>query len=149
MNEGCATFVHHYILNELFQRGQIGESAMMEFMHSHSSVVFQPDFDDQRYSGINPYALGFAMMQDIRRICESPKDEDRELFPDIAGSGAWLTTPELASEGSTSSPAGHPERSRVAASTMHVRSQAQGPEPGRLRRPGAARPRPNSAARPE
>ncbi|GJL93966.1 MAG: SpoVR family protein [Hyphococcus sp.] len=89
MNEGCATFVHHYIMNELYNRGQISEGAIMEFLHSHSSVVFQPDFDDPRYSGINPYALGFAMMEDIKRICEDPKDEDREWFPAIAGKGYW------------------------------------------------------------
>ncbi|MEM9013944.1 MAG: SpoVR family protein [Pseudomonadota bacterium] len=89
MNEGCATFTHHYIMNELYARGQISEGAIMEFLHSHSSVVFQPDFDDPRYSGINPYALGFAMMEDIKRICEDPKDEDRELFPDLAGSKDW------------------------------------------------------------
>ena len=89
MNEGCATFVHHYIMNELYNRGQISEGAIMEFLHSHSSVVFQPEFDDPRYSGINPYALGFAMMEDIKRICEGPKPEDREWFPEIAGSGDW------------------------------------------------------------
>jgi stage V sporulation protein R len=50
-------------------------------------VVFQPDFDDQRFSGFNPYALGFAMMRDIERIVSSPDDEDREWFPDIAGKG--------------------------------------------------------------
>jgi spore cortex formation protein SpoVR/YcgB (stage V sporulation) len=88
MNEGCATFVHHYIMNELYDRGQISEGAIMEFLHSHSSVVFQPEFDDPRYSGINPYALGFAMMEDIRRICEKPSDEDRNWFPDIAGISA-------------------------------------------------------------
>ena len=81
MNEGCATFVHHYIMNKLYDRGQISEGSIMEFLHSHSSVVFQPDFNDQRYSGFNPYALGFAMMQDIKRICEDPKDEDQEWFP--------------------------------------------------------------------
>lgn len=89
MNEGCATFVHHYIMNKLYDRGQISEGAIMEFLHSHSSVVLQPEFDDPRYSGINPYALGFAMMEDIKRICEEPKEEDREWFPEIAGKGAW------------------------------------------------------------
>ena len=49
--------------------------------------MFQPDFDDPRYSGFNPYALGFAMMQDIERIVTEPTDEDREWFPDIAGKG--------------------------------------------------------------
>ena len=62
---------------------------MLEILHSHSNVVFQPGFDDPRYSGINPYALGFAMMQDIKRICTAPTDEDREWFPLIAGTGDW------------------------------------------------------------
>jgi len=89
MNEGCATFVHHYIMTELYNRGLINEGSMMEFLHSHTSVVFQPEFDDPRFSGINPYALGFAMMQDIQRICTEPTDEDREWFPDIAGCEDW------------------------------------------------------------
>jgi len=52
-------------------------------------VLFQPDFDDPRFNGINPYALGFAMMCDIRRICTEPTDEDREWFPDLAGNEDW------------------------------------------------------------
>ncbi|MGF1649573.1 MAG: SpoVR family protein [Hyphomicrobiaceae bacterium] len=87
MNEGCATFVHYEILNRMYDRGQISEGAMLEFMHSHSSVVFQPSFDAPYYSGLNPYALGFAMMRDIKRICEEPTPEDRDWFPDFAGSG--------------------------------------------------------------
>jgi stage V sporulation protein R len=87
MNEGCATFCHYEIMNRLHDRGLITEGSMLEFLHSHSSVVFQPGFDDPRFSGFNPYALGFAMMSDIKRICEEPKDEDKEFFPDIAGCG--------------------------------------------------------------
>jgi spore cortex formation protein SpoVR/YcgB (stage V sporulation) len=52
----------------------------------------QPPFHDQRYSGINPYALGFAMMRDIKRICEEPTGEDRDWFPDIAGNGDAIGT---------------------------------------------------------
>jgi len=89
MNEGCATFVHHYIMNALYDRGQIGAGSMLEFMHSHSSVVMQPGFDDSRYYGINPYALGFAMMSDIKRISEEPTPEDTEWFPAFAGKGDW------------------------------------------------------------
>ncbi|WP_420414832.1 SpoVR family protein [Roseibium sp.] len=89
MNEGCACFVHYHILNTLYEQGRITDGAMLEILHSHTNVVTQPEFDDPRYSGINPYALGFAMMQDIKRICTEPKDEDREWFPDIAGSGDW------------------------------------------------------------
>jgi stage V sporulation protein R len=87
MNEGCATFVHYEIMNRLHEKGLLTDGAMLEFLHSHSSVVFQPHFDDKRYSGLNPYALGFAMMQDIKRICTNPTGEDREWFPDIAGNG--------------------------------------------------------------
>jgi len=92
MNEGCATFVHYYIVNELYDRGMISEGTLLEILHSHCNVVFQPEFDDPRYSGINPYALGFAMMQDIKRICEQPDAEDREWFPDIAGNNDWRGT---------------------------------------------------------
>jgi stage V sporulation protein R len=87
MNEGCATFVHYEIMNRLHDKGLITEGSMLEFLHSHSSVVFQPGFDDPRYSGLNPYALGFEMMSDIRRICVDPKEEDRAWFPEIAGCG--------------------------------------------------------------
>lgn len=89
MNEGCATFVHHYIMNALYDRGQISEGSILEFLHSHSSVVMQPGFDDSRYYGINPYALGFAMMSDIKRMSEEPTPEDRDWFPDVAGKGDW------------------------------------------------------------
>ncbi|MCR4268512.1 SpoVR family protein [Nitratireductor sp. ZSWI3] len=89
MNEGCACFVHYHILNTLHAEGRLTDGAMLEILHSHTNVLTQPDFDDPRFQGINPYALGFAMMQDIRRICDEPTDEDREWFPDIAGKGDW------------------------------------------------------------
>ena len=87
MNEGCATYVHYRIMNRLYEQGSINEGALMEFLHSHTNVVFQPEFDDRRYSGINPYALGFAMMEDIARIVTQPTAEDSEWFPEIAGTG--------------------------------------------------------------
>ncbi|MCH8551106.1 MAG: SpoVR family protein [Natronospirillum sp.] len=91
MNEGWATFWHYTIMNELYDRGLVTDGFMMEFLDNHAKVVFQPPFDASYYSGINPYALGFAMFRDLRRICEEPDDEDREWFPDIAGSD-WLET---------------------------------------------------------
>ena len=85
MNEGTATYVHYRIMNRLHQQGRISDGNFLEFLQSHTNVVFQPEFDDQRFSGFNPYALGFAMMQDIERIVSNPEDEDRVWFPDIAG----------------------------------------------------------------
>jgi spore cortex formation protein SpoVR/YcgB (stage V sporulation) len=54
-------------------------------------VVAQQPFDSPYFNGINPYTLGYYMMQDIRRICENPTDEDREWFPEFAGSN-WQET---------------------------------------------------------
>ena len=91
MNEGWATFWHYTILNEMYDEGLVTDAFMMEFLTSHTNVVMQPEFDSPYYSGINPYALGFAMMTDIRRICEDPTEEDKRWFPDMAGAD-WLET---------------------------------------------------------
>ena len=91
MNEGWATFWHYTLLNHLYDEGKVNEGFMMEFLPSHTNVVYQPGFDSPYFSGINPYALGFNMFRDIKRICENPTDEDREWFPDIAGKD-WLET---------------------------------------------------------
>jgi stage V sporulation protein R len=92
MNEGCATFVHHYITNTLQEKGLLTDGAMLEILHSHANVLRQPAFDSPHYRGINPYALGFAMMSDIKRICCEPEDEDRQWFPEIAGNDDWRGT---------------------------------------------------------
>jgi spore cortex formation protein SpoVR/YcgB (stage V sporulation) len=95
MNEGWATFWHYTLLNTLYDQGFVSDGFMIEFLQSHTGVIYQPPFDSPFYSGINPYALGFAMMGDIRRICEQPTDEDRYWFPDIAG-GDWCKVLDFA-----------------------------------------------------
>ncbi|MDO6610973.1 MULTISPECIES: SpoVR family protein [unclassified Shewanella] len=97
MNEGWATFWHYTILNHMFDEGTVTDRFMLEFLQSHTGVVAQPAYNSPYYSGINPYALGFNMFIDIRRICENPTDEDKKWFPDIAGSD-WLTTVTFAME---------------------------------------------------
>ncbi len=89
MNEGWASFWHYTLLNRLYDEGLVTDGFMMEFLASHTAVLFQPGFDHPGYSGINPYALGFAIYSDLKRMCEHPTDEDREWFPDIAGA-SWL-----------------------------------------------------------
>lgn len=91
MNEGWATFWHYTILNHLYDDGLVTDRFMMEFLQNHTNVVAQPNYNSPYYSGINPYALGFNMFVDIRRICEEPTQEDKHWFPDIAGSN-WLET---------------------------------------------------------
>lgn len=95
MNEGWATFWHYTLLNTLYDEGALSDGFMLEFLQSHTNVVYQPPYNSPHYSGINPYALGFAMWRDIKRICENPTQEDREWFPDIAGSN-WRDTFEFA-----------------------------------------------------
>jgi stage V sporulation protein R len=86
MNEGWATFWHHRLINDMYEAGQIDEGILLECLHSHTNVIRQPE-----YSGLNPYALGFAAWNEIKRVCESPTDEDREYLPEIAGKD-WLET---------------------------------------------------------
>jgi len=95
MNEGWATFWHYTILNTLYDEGLLTDGFMMEFLQSHTNVIAQPPYNSPYFSGINPYTLGFAMMSDIKRICEDPTEEDRQWFPDIAGSN-WLETLDFA-----------------------------------------------------
>ncbi len=95
MNEGWATFWHYTIINHLFEEGLVNDDFMMEFLHNHTNVIYQPPYDSPYYSGLNPYTLGFSMFMDIKRICEEPTEEDKRWFPDIADSD-WVTTLDFA-----------------------------------------------------
>ncbi|HEY4082326.1 MAG TPA: SpoVR family protein [Burkholderiaceae bacterium] len=86
MNEGWATFWHHRLLNTMYDDGFLSDGMMIEWLKSHTNVVAQPPMQN-----LNPYALGFAMYTDIKRICEKPTEEDRRWFPDLAGSD-WEVT---------------------------------------------------------
>ena len=86
MNEGWATFWHHRLLNDMYDAGQIDQGILLECLHSHTNVIRQPD-----YTRLNPYALGFAAWNEIKRVCDAPTDEDREYLPEIAGKD-WLET---------------------------------------------------------
>jgi stage V sporulation protein R len=95
MNEGWATFWHYTIINQLFDEKLVNDDFMIEFLHNHTNVIYQPPFDSQFYNGINPYTLGFTMYCDLKRICEAPTEEDQKWFPDIAGSN-WVETLDFA-----------------------------------------------------
>jgi spore cortex formation protein SpoVR/YcgB (stage V sporulation) len=91
-NEGCATFTHYEIINKMHEEGYLGDDFMMEFFHHHSNVIFQPGFDSQHYSGLNPYTLGFNIFTDLKRMSLDPTEEDKKWFPEIAGKGNWAET---------------------------------------------------------
>ena len=86
LNEGMATFTHFYIMDTLEKRGLISEDAQIAWLHLHSGVIYQPNMKSRHYDGtFNPYALGFSILKDVRRICENPTKEDEEWFPELVG----------------------------------------------------------------
>ena len=81
MNEGWASFWHHAICTVAYYKGYISQSDYIEMMHSHTSVIMQPDYNSPYYSGINPYALGFWMYRDIMFAARGPKTvEERKIY---------------------------------------------------------------------
>ncbi|GAB4392893.1 MAG: SpoVR family protein [Gammaproteobacteria bacterium] len=97
MNEGWACFWHYTLLHNLYDEGLVSDEFMIEFLQSHTNVVYQPSFDSPYFSGINPYALGYNMMNEIKRICQHPTSEDKQWFPELAGSD-WLKSIKFAME---------------------------------------------------
>jgi len=91
MNEGWACFWHYTLLHALYDEGLVTDEFMLEILQNHTNVIYQPSYNSPYYSGINPYTLGYHMMQDIRRICENPTDEDKQWFPHLANTD-WITS---------------------------------------------------------
>ena len=101
MNEGCATYFHYKLIHDLYDEGIVDDGALLEFYDSHTNVIRQLDFNHKYYSGINPYALGFAMYRDIERVAMEPTEEDREWFGDQewVGCGDYLKAIDFAIAG--------------------------------------------------
>jgi len=95
MNEGWACFWHYTLLHALYDEGKVTDEFMLEVLQNHTNVIMQPSYNSPYFSGINPYTLGYHMMQDIRRICENPTEEDTHWFPHLAHSD-WLTSLDYA-----------------------------------------------------
>ena len=96
MNEGWASFWHYTLLNRLYDKKLVGDGFMLEFLTSHTNVVYQPLPDEGAYVGLNPYALGFAIFSDIKRMVIDPTPEDKQWFPNLAGTGDWLAALDFA-----------------------------------------------------
>lgn len=91
INEGFASFAHYTLMHDLHKHGIIDDGYLIEFYESHSGVLYQPDFDMRRQNYLNPYNVGFNIFQEIRRICESPTEDDYKTMPLIAGTH-WIET---------------------------------------------------------
>lgn len=95
MNEGWACFWHYSLLHALYDERRVTDEFMLEFLQTHTSVIAQPAYNSPHFSGINPYTLGYHMMQDIRRIAENPTEEDKRWFPELANTD-WLHSMDAA-----------------------------------------------------
>ena len=95
MNEGWACFWHYTILHALYDEHLVTDEFMLEILQNHTNVIMQVPYHSPYYSGINPYTLGYHMMQDIKRICENPTEEDKFWFPYLANTD-WLTSLDTA-----------------------------------------------------
>ena len=89
MNEGFASLVHYEIMNRLHTKGLTTDGSHLEFLALHTNVLYQPGHNSKYYSGINPYKFGFAMLQDITRMCDNPTEEDLHWFPQLKGANGW------------------------------------------------------------
>lgn len=91
MNEGWACFWHYTLLHALYDENLLTDAFMLEILQTHTNVIAQPPYNSPYFNGINPYTLGYHMMQDLRRISETPTDEDKRWFPEIANTN-WIET---------------------------------------------------------
>ena len=66
MNEGWATFWHYTLLNTMYDRGHVTDGLIMEFLQSHTNVVYQHPYNSKYYSGIDPYTLGSVSYKYLR-----------------------------------------------------------------------------------
>jgi len=95
MNEGWACFWHYTLLHALYDEGLVTDEFMLEVLQNHTNVIMQVPYNSPHFNGINPYTLGYHMMQDIKRICEAPTEEDKQWFPYLANTD-WLTSLDMA-----------------------------------------------------
>ncbi len=77
MNEGWASFWHSRIMREL----DLSDKELIEFADLHSGVV------SPHKGQLNPYYLGYKILEDIERRWDNPTAEEREKFGRKGGEG--------------------------------------------------------------
>lgn len=77
MNEGFASFFHARIMREM----DLTDAEHLEFAELHAGVV-----SPQR-GQLNPYYLGYKILEDIERRWDNPTAEERERFGRRGGEG--------------------------------------------------------------
>ncbi len=78
-------------MTELNIQGYLSDGSYLEFLDNHAAVIKQYAWDHKHYRGLNVYALGYAMLSDVKRICLDPTPEDYKWFPEICNTN-WIET---------------------------------------------------------
>ncbi len=81
LNEGWASIWHSRIMRELGDRGIISDSEVVEFAHLHSGVL------TPSRTSLNPYYIGYKVLEDIERRWDNPTTEEQEKFGRKPGMG--------------------------------------------------------------
>jgi stage V sporulation protein R len=77
LNEGWASYWHARIMREL----ELTDTELLEFAELHSGVV------SPHKGQLNPYYLGYKILEDIERRWDNPSAEERERFGRPGGEG--------------------------------------------------------------
>src|SRR5256714_13191922 len=77
LNEGWASYWHSRIMREL----DLADEEHVEFAELHSGVV------SPHKGQLNPYYLGYKILEDIERRWDNPTEEEREKFGRKGGEG--------------------------------------------------------------
>ena len=77
LNEGWASFWHARIMREL----ELSDTELLEFAELHAGVV------SPHKGQLNPYYLGYKILEDIERRWDHPSEEERRKFGREGGEG--------------------------------------------------------------
>ena len=84
MNEGWATFWHHQLLNTLYDEGHLTDGVMIEWLKSHTNVIFQPPVGHRALQRPQPVR---ARLRDVHR----PQAHLRAARPTRTASGSRIS----------------------------------------------------------
>jgi stage V sporulation protein R len=77
LNEGWASFTHSRIMREM----DLADQEYLEFADLHSAVV------SPRKGSLNPYYVGYKILEDIEKRWDNPTEEERKRFGRKGGEG--------------------------------------------------------------
>jgi stage V sporulation protein R len=81
MNEGWATFWHHKLLNTMYDDGYLTDGVMIEWLKSHTNVIYQPPVGHKAYSGPQPLRAGLCDVHRHQAHLRGPQRRRPRVVP--------------------------------------------------------------------